>query len=100
MIIGIQSPRRAAAMRVAKTIELDADAERELRALSRSRRSEVRLQQRASIVLMAAKGMQNKDIAIEVGLDRRRWPCGASGSSKAGSTRFARMLRVPDGLPA
>jgi len=59
-------------MRVAKTIELDVDAERELRALSRSRRSEVRLQQRASIVLMAAKGMQNKEIAMEVGLDRRQ----------------------------
>ena len=59
-------------MRVAKTIELDAQTERELRVLSQRKRIEVRLQQRACIVLLAAKGMQNKDIAVEVGLDRRQ----------------------------
>jgi transposase len=59
-------------MRVAKTIELDAPTQRELRILSQSRRIEVRLQQRARIVLLAAKGLQNKDIALEVGLDRRQ----------------------------
>jgi FixJ family two-component response regulator len=59
-------------MRVAKTIELDAQTERELRVLSQRKRVEVRLQQRARIVLLAVKGMQNKDIAIEVGLDRRQ----------------------------
>jgi transposase len=59
-------------MRVAKAIELDAHTERELRILSKRRRVEARLQQRASIVLLAAKGMQNKDIALEVGLDRRQ----------------------------
>ena len=59
-------------MRVAKTVELDAQTERELRVLSQRRRIEVRLQQRARIVLLAAKGMQNKDIAVEVGLDRRQ----------------------------
>jgi hypothetical protein len=48
-------------MRVARTIELDAQRQRELRALSQSRRIEVRQQQRARIVLLAAKGMQNKD---------------------------------------
>src|SRR5678816_3874790 len=59
-------------MRVAKAIELDAQTERELRVLSQRKRIEVRLQQRARIVLLAAKGMQNKDIAVEVGLDRRQ----------------------------
>lgn len=59
-------------MRVAKTIELDAQTERELRVLSQRKRIEVRLQQRARIVLLAATGMQNKDIAVEVGLDRRQ----------------------------
>jgi transposase len=59
-------------MRVAKSIELDAEAERELRALSLGKRVEVRVQQRARIVMLAAKGMQNKDIALEVGLDRRQ----------------------------
>ena len=59
-------------MRVAKTIELDGQTDRELRALSQRKRIEVRLQQRARIVLLAAGGMQNKDIAVVVGLDRRQ----------------------------
>jgi DNA-binding NarL/FixJ family response regulator len=59
-------------MRVAKRIELDAQTQRELRVLSQRKRIEVRLQQRARIVLLAAKGLQNKDIAVEVGLDRRQ----------------------------
>jgi len=59
-------------MRVAKTIELDEHIERELRALARGRRVEARLQQRAQVVLLAARGLQNKDIAAEVGLDRRQ----------------------------
>jgi transposase len=59
-------------MRVAKRIELDAQTQRELRVLSQRKRIEVRLQQRARIVLLAAKGLQNKDIAVQVGLDRRQ----------------------------
>jgi transposase len=59
-------------MRVAKTIELDERTDRELRVLSQRKRIEVRLQQRARIVLLAAKGKQNKEIAAEVGLDRRQ----------------------------
>ena len=59
-------------MRVAKAIELDAQTERELRVLAQRKRIEVRLQQRARVVLLAAKGMQNKEIALEVGLDRRQ----------------------------
>lgn len=59
-------------MRVAKPIELDSQTEQELRALALGKRVEVRLQQRARIVMLAAKGLQNKDIAVEVGLDRRQ----------------------------
>src|SRR5947209_13789320 len=59
-------------MRVAKTIELDEHTDRELRALAKGRRVEARLQQRAQVVLLAAGGLQNKDIAVEVGLDRRQ----------------------------
>ena len=59
-------------MRVAEKIELDAQADRELRILSKRRRVEARVQQRASVILLAAKGWQNKDIALEVGLDRRQ----------------------------
>jgi len=59
-------------MQVAKQIELEAQVERQLRILSRRRRIEARLQQRARIVLLAATGLQNKEIAVEVGLDRRQ----------------------------
>ena len=59
-------------MRIAKTIELDEPTERELRVLSKRRRVEARLQQRALVVLLAAEGRQNKDIAVQVGLDRRQ----------------------------
>ncbi len=59
-------------MRVAETIEVDAQVERELRILSKRRRVEARVQQRASVILLAAKGWQNKDIANEVKLDRRQ----------------------------
>jgi transposase len=59
-------------MRVAKKIELDTQAEHELRILSKRRRVEARVQQRARVILLAAKGWQNKDIATEVTLDRRQ----------------------------
>jgi len=59
-------------MRVVETIELDAVTERELRALSKRRRIEARLQQRARVILLAAQGWQNKEIAVEVDLDRRQ----------------------------
>ena len=59
-------------MRVAEKIELDAVTERELRVLSKRRRVEARLQQRARVILLAARGLQNKDIAVEVALDRRQ----------------------------
>jgi transposase len=59
-------------MRVAETIELDAQVERALRTLSKGRRVEARVQQRASVILLAAQGWQNKDIATEVRLDRRQ----------------------------
>jgi transposase len=59
-------------MRVAEAINLDAQVERELRILSKRRRIEARLRQRAQIILLAAQGLQNKDIAVEVGLDRRQ----------------------------
>jgi transposase len=59
-------------MRVAEKIELDAATERELRALAKGRRIEARLQQRARVILLAAQGLQNKDIAVEVDLDRRQ----------------------------
>ena len=59
-------------MRVAEKIELGAQVERELRILSKRRRVQARVQQRASVILLAAKGWQNIDIAADVKLDRRQ----------------------------
>jgi transposase len=59
-------------MRKAEAIELDPNTASELLTLSRGRRVEARVQQRASVVLLAAQGWQNKDIAREVKLDRRQ----------------------------
>jgi transposase len=59
-------------MRVAESIELDAKTTSELLTLSKGRRVEARAQQRARVILLAAQGWQNKDIADEVRLDRRQ----------------------------
>ena len=59
-------------MRMAEAIELDEKTSSELLTLSRGRRVEARVQQRASVILLAAQGWQNKDIADQVKLDRRQ----------------------------
>ena len=63
-------------MRVASAIELTDEQERDLQRLARSKRTSVRLAQRARIVLLAAQGLQNKDIAAQLGIGRvqvARW---------------------------
>ena len=63
-------------MRVAPEVLLSDKEQEELNALVRSKLTSVRLAQRARIVLLAARGMQNIDIAKEVGLGRvqvARW---------------------------
>ena len=63
-------------LRVAPTIELTHEQEGELRSLARSKRTSVRLAQRAQIVLLAAQGLLNKDIADQLGIGRvqvARW---------------------------
>ena len=57
-------------LRVAPAIELTDEQERELARLARSKTTSVRLAQRARIVLLAAQGMQNKDIADALGVGR------------------------------
>ena len=54
-------------LRVAPAIELTEEQEGELTRLARSKRTSVRLAQRAQIVLLAAQGLQNKDIAEQLG---------------------------------
>jgi transposase len=63
-------------MRVAPTITLSEEDRRTLESWSRGRSTQARLVQRARIVLMAADGVENIDIAREVGTDRQtvgRW---------------------------
>ena len=63
-------------MRVAKPVLLKADDDRRLRILSKRKRVEARIQQRARIVLLAAAGTSDKDIAEALDTDRRvaaRW---------------------------
>jgi len=63
-------------LRVAPAIELTDEQEVELTRLTRSKRTSVRLAQRAQIVLLAGQGLQNKDIAEQLGVGRvqvARW---------------------------
>ncbi len=63
-------------MRVAAQIELTSEERAELTALVRSKLTSVRLALRARIVLLAAQGLQNMDIAERVGVGRvqvSRW---------------------------
>ena len=63
-------------MRVATQIELTSEERAELTALVRSKLTSVRLALRARIVLLAAQGLQNTDIAAQVGVGRvqvSRW---------------------------
>ncbi len=57
-------------MRVASVVELSEEQEAELLRLVRSRRTSVRLSKRAQIVLLAARGLTNKDIAEKAGVGR------------------------------
>jgi hypothetical protein len=87
-------------MRVAKAIELDEHTERRLRVLAEGRRVQARLQQRAVVVLMAAAGLQIKDISIEAEPDRRQLALWRQRFlDEAASMRFARMLPVQVGPP-
>jgi transposase len=84
-------------MRVAPTIVLSDEERAELTKVARSRLSSVRLAQRARIVLLAAQGMQNKDIAREVGVGRvqvARWRTRYAQNRMAGIERD-----LPRGAP-
>ena len=58
-------------MRVAPAIELSAEAQLALEKLSRRRTTPVRVMQRSRIILLAAEGMQNKEIAERLNIAPR-----------------------------
>jgi transposase len=84
-------------MRVAPEIILTSQERAELVRLVRSRLTSVRLEQRAAIVLLAADGFQNKDIAQMLALGRvrvSRW------RQRYGRSRLAGIERdLPRGAP-
>src|SRR5215203_4134395 len=86
-----------ARMRVAADIVLTGDERAELTRLVRSKRTSVRLSQRAHMVLLAAEGLQNKDIAEQLGVGRiqvARW------RERYGELRLAGIERdLPRGAP-
>lgn len=57
-------------MRIAIEIVLTAGEQEELMTLVRSGLTSVQLALRARIILLSAQGMQNKDIAVALGVDR------------------------------
>ena len=71
-------------VRVAPAIELKEEDEAELIRLVRSKVSSVRLAERARIVLLAAQGLQNLQIAQELGVDRITAAGGGPRASEAG----------------
>jgi len=63
-------------MRIAPKVDLTNEQRRELQRLANGRRTEVRVVMRARIVLAAARDLENKEIASELGLGREtvgRW---------------------------
>ncbi len=84
-------------MRVAPKIVLSDEERAELTRLVRSKLASVRLAQRARIVLRAADGMQNQDIAEDLGVGRvqvSRWRERYAQSRRAGIERD-----LPRGAP-
>ena len=57
-------------MRVARCVDLSPDQKKQLQAAAEGRQVSVRLAERASIVLLAAEGLQDKQIAARLGIDR------------------------------
>jgi transposase len=63
-------------MRVAPVVKLNSEDDHKLRILSKRKRVQARVQQRARIVLLAARGVSDKDIALQLDCERRvaaRW---------------------------
>ena len=86
-------------MRVAPKIVLSSDEIQRLEKLARGRRTPVRLAQRSTIVLSAAEGNENKEIASQLGISREtvgRWRRRYAESGMAGIEKDApRPGRTP-----
>lgn len=59
-------------MKVAPQIELSLMDRKKLETIKRSRASSIRARERAAIVLLAADGLENKEIALQLGQDKMK----------------------------
>lgn len=84
-------------MRVAPAIELNQEEEAELSRLAQSKLSFVRLAERARIVLLAAQGLQNLQIAQELCVDQITAGCWRQRYIESGLAGIERDL--PRGWP-
>ncbi|MFN7141943.1 MAG: IS630 family transposase [Limisphaerales bacterium] len=89
-------------MRVAPTITLSIQERNQLERIQRARSSSVRSRERASIVLLAADGLENKEIAKRLGQDkmkfgrwRQRYAKSGLGGILKDKTRPGRIAPVP-----
>jgi DNA-binding CsgD family transcriptional regulator len=67
-------------MRVAAQIALSEEQRATLESWSRGRKTPARLVLRAKIVLHAAEGLENREIALKLGLTGRVWAAGGHDS--------------------
>ena len=89
-------------MRVAVTIELTAKERTKLESIKKARSSAVRARERAAIVLLAADGLENNEIARRLGQDqmkvgrwRRRYANGGLAAILKDKTRPGRIPGLP-----
>jgi hypothetical protein len=79
-------------MRVAPPIVLDDQQRKTLEQWARSRSLPMRQVQRARIILMAADGKQDLEIAAAINISNQRWLGGVSASCKVALLVWRRML--------
>lgn len=89
-------------MRVAVTIELTAKERAKLEAIKKARSSSVRVRERSAIILLAADGLENKEIARRLGQDkmkvgkwRQRYAKGGLGAVLKDKSRPGRIPSLP-----
>jgi transposase len=94
-------------MRVAPIINLIAKEKAQLEAAAKARSSSLRLRERATIVLLAAEGEENKAIAAKLGQDvmkvgrwRKRYAEGGMRAIVKDKTRPGRIPPLPKALRA
>ena len=86
-------------MRRACAITLTDQTRATLERWSRSRSAEARLVERARVILLAAEGRENKDIAVELGITRATVGRCATGSPIEGLSGSRKTPLVAGGLP-